>query len=142
MEVKPHTRLVVIYGIAMAAGALVLEWLEVQFLLKRFSTEIYVVILCGLFTGLGVWIGHRLTRRAPIKPFEINTMALTYLGISERESDVLTLLAAGHSNQEIADQLFISPNTVKTHLHNLYRRLDVSRRGQAVQKARSLHLVP
>ena len=142
MEVKPHIRLVVIYGIAMAAGALVLEWLEVQFLLKRFSTEIYVVILCGLFTGLGVWIGHRLTRRTPIKPFEINTMALTYLGISERESDVLTLLAAGHSNQEIANRLFISPNTVKTHLHNLYQRLDVSRRGQAVQKARSLHLVP
>ncbi len=126
----------------MAAGALVLEWLEVQFLLKRFSTEIYVVILCGLFTCLGVWIGHRLTRRAPIKPFEINTMALTYLGISERESDVLALLAAGHSNQEIADRLFISPNTVKTHLHNLYQRLEVSRRGQAVQKARSLHLVP
>ena len=138
---KPHIRLVVIYGIAMAAGALVLEWLEVQFLLKRFSTEIYVVILCGLFTGLGVWIGHRLTRRAPINPFVINTMALTYLGISERESDVLTLLATGHSNQEIADQLFISPNTVKTHVHKLYQKLEVSRRGQAVQKARSLHLV-
>ena len=126
----------------MAAGALVLEWLEVQFLLKRFSIEIYVVILCGGFTGLGVWIGHRLTRRAAIEPFEINTMALTYLGISERESDVLTLLAAGHSNQEIADQLFISLNTVKTHLHKLYQRLEVARRGQAVQKARSLHLVP
>lgn len=126
----------------MAAGALVLEWLEVQFLLKRFSTEIYVVILCGLFTGLGVWIGHKLTRRAPITPFETNTMALGYLGISERESDVLTLLAAGHSNQEIADQLFISPSTVKTHLHKLYQKLEVSRRGQAVQKARSLHLVP
>ncbi len=126
----------------MAAGALVLEWLEVQFLLKRFSIEIYIVILCGLFTGLGIWIGHRLTRRAPIKPFEINTSALTYLGISERESDVLTLLTAGHSNQEIAIHLFISPNTVKTHLHNLYQKLEVSRRGQAVQKARSLHLVP
>ncbi len=126
----------------MAAGALVLEWLEVQFLLKRFSIEIYIVILCGLFTGLGIWIGHRLTRRAPIKPFEINTSALTYLGISERERDVLTLLAAGHSNQDIADHLFISPNTVKTHLHNLYQKLEASRRGEAVQKARSLHLVP
>ena len=126
----------------MAAGALVREWLEVQFLLKRFSIEIYIVILCGLFTGLGIWIGHRLSRRAPIKPFEINTSALTYLGISERESDVLTLLAAGHSNQEIANHLFISPNTVKTHLHNLYQKLEASRRGEAVQKARSLHLVP
>ena len=126
----------------MAAGALLLEWLEVQFLLKRFSTEIYIVILCGLFTGLGIWIGYSLTRRAPSGPFEINTNALSYLGISGRESEVLTLLATGHSNLEIADQLFISPNTVKTHLHQLYQKLNVSRRGQAVQKARSLRLVP
>ncbi len=142
MEVKPHIRLVIIYGIAMAAGALLLEWLEVLHVLKRFSTEIYIVILCGLFTGLGIWIGHRLVRPSPVEPFELNTKALTYLGISERESDVLTLLAAGHSNQEIADRLFVSPNTVKTHLQNLYQKLDVARRGQAVQKARSLHLVP
>ena len=126
----------------MAAGALLLEWLEVQFLLKRFSTEIYIVILCGLFTGLGIWIGYSLTRRGPSGPFEVNTNALNYLGISGRESEVLTLLATGHSNLEIADRLFISPNTVKTHLHQLYQKLDVSRRGQAVQKARSLRLVP
>lgn len=138
---KPYTRLVVIYGAAIAVGALLLQWLEVKFLLKRFSTEIYIVILCGLFTGLGIWIGHRLTRRGPVKPFEVNALALKYLGISERESEVLALLAAGHSNQEVADRLYISPNTVKTHLHKLYQKLDVSRRGQAVEKARSLHLV-
>jgi DNA-binding CsgD family transcriptional regulator len=142
MEVKPQLRLIVIYGIAMAAGALLLQWLEVQFFLKRFSIEIYVVILCGLFTGLGAWIGHRLTRRPMDRPFETNAKALSYLGISERESEVLTLLAAGHSNQEIADRLFISTNTVKTHLNNLYQKLEVSRRGQAVEKARSLQLVP
>ena len=142
MELKLHIRLIVIYGIALAAGALLLEWLEVQYLLKRFSSEIYIVILCGLFTGLGIWIGHGLARPATVEPFELNTKALTYLGISERESDVLALLAAGHSNQEIADRLFVSPNTVKTHLQNLYQKLDVARRGQAVEKARSLHLVP
>lgn len=142
MEVKPQLRLVVVYGIAMAAGALLLQWLEVQFFLRRFSTEYYVVILCGLFTGLGAWIGHRLTRRPTDRPFEINAQAQNYLGISDREREVLTLLAAGHSNQEIADRLFISTNTVKTHLNNLYQKLEVSRRGQAVKKARSLQLVP
>jgi DNA-binding NarL/FixJ family response regulator len=134
-------KLIAIYGIAMAVGALLLQWLEVQFFLKRFSTEIYIVILCGLFTGLGVWIGHRLTRRPLPRTFEINRQALHYLGISERESEVLSLLAAGHSNQEIADRLFVSTNTVKTHLNNLYQKLEVSRRGQAVDKARSLQLV-
>jgi DNA-binding CsgD family transcriptional regulator len=90
-------------------------------------------MLCGFFTALGIWIGHRLTRRSPVDSFEVNTKALTYLGISERETAVLSLLTTGRSNQEIADQLFVSPNTVKTHLNNLYRKLDVTRRGQAVQ---------
>lgn len=126
----------------MAAGALLLDWLEAQYLLRRFSTEIYVVILCALFTGLGVWIGHRLTMRKPAAPFEVNSAAKTYLGISDRETDVLTLLAVGHSNQEIADQLYISSNTVKTHLKSLYPKLGVSRRGHAVKKARELRLVP
>ena len=126
----------------MALGAFLLEWLEFQFLLKKFSTEIYIVILCGMFTGLGIWIGNKLSRGGPSKTFEINTKALRYLGISDRENDVLTLLAIGHSNKEIATKLFISDNTVKTHLNNLYQKLEVSRRGQAVQKARSLHLVP
>lgn len=135
-------RLVVMYGIAMAAGALLLEWFEVQFYLRRFSTEIYVVILCGLFTGLGAWVGHRLTRQPARSHVEINSKALDYLGISEREREVLSLLVAGHSNREIAERLFISANTVKTHLNKLYQKLDVSRRGEAVSKARSLQLVP
>jgi len=142
MKLPANARQVITYGLSMAAAAFLLEWLEVQFLLRRYSTEVYVVILCVLFTGLGVWIGHKLTRREPARAFERNIAALKSLGISERESDVLALLAAGHSNQEIADRLFISLNTVKTHLNNLYRKLEVARRGQAVDRARSLRLVP
>ncbi|MEQ8207601.1 MAG: response regulator transcription factor [Woeseia sp.] len=139
--VPPRTRLIVYYGIAMASGAMLLDWLEVQFLTRRYPVEIYVVILCLLFTGLGVWLGHRLTRGRSIAPNDVNTAALIYLGISRREQDVLALLAEGRSNQEIADRLFVSVNTVKTHLQNLYQKLDVGRRGQAVEKARSLKLV-
>lgn len=142
MRAKPHIRVIILYGMALATGAIVLDWLEFQFLLKRHSTEIYIVVLCGAFTGIGVWIGHRLTRRSSTEPSGINTRALATLGISGREADVLALLAAGHSNQEIADRLFISLNTVKTHLNRVYQKLDVSRRVQAVEKARSLRLVP
>lgn len=140
--VAPGIRTVIIYGLAFAAAATLLSWLEAQYLVRRFTTEIYVVILCVLFTALGIWLGTRLTKRAPPPVFDVNQDALDYLGISDRERDVLTLLAAGHSNDEIAGQLYISANTVKTHLGNLYQKLDVSRRGQAVQKARSLRLVP
>ncbi len=130
-----------IYGIALAAGALLLQWLDYQYTIKRFSTEITLVIIGTLFTAVGIWIGNRLTRKRPVKSFEKNTRALTALGISDREEQVLQLLAEGHSNQEIADCLYISLNTVKTHLNHLYQKLEVSRRTQAVEKARSLHLI-
>ena len=83
-----------------------------------------------------------LTRRSRPAPFEKNARALGYLGISEREYEVLELLAAGHSNREMAERLYVSPNTIKTHLAHLYEKLEVSRRTQAVRKARSLRLIP
>lgn len=132
---------ILIYGTALAAGALLLQWLDYQYTIKRFSTEITLVMIGTLFTAVGIWIGNRLTRKTSIKPFEKNTRALTALGISDREEQVLELLAEGHSNQEIADRLFISLNTVKTHLNHLYQKLEVSRRTQAIDKARSLHLI-
>lgn len=88
-------------------------------------------------------MGNRLTRRSePHDTFEKNERAIAYWGISDREYDVLNLLAEGHSNKEIAKRLFVAANTVKTHLVHLYAKLDASRRIQAVQKARSLRLIP
>lgn len=139
---KARIRIALSYGIALAAGAFLLQWLEVQYLARRYPTEIYLVLLCGLFTALGIWVGHRLTSRLERPNFSLNHDALTSLGISRREADVLSLLASGNSNQEIADKLHISTNTVKSHLQKLYEKLGVAHRGRAVQKARSLHLVP
>lgn len=63
------------------------------------------------------------------------------LGISKREMDVLKLLVAGMSNREIADALFVSESTVKTHVSNLFSKLDVKRRTQAINKAIELEIV-
>ena len=87
-------------------------------------------------------MGVRLTKRRPAGPFEVNAQALSSLGISEREHEVLALLAEGLSNKELAERLFVSTNTIKTHLARVYDKLDVARRTQAVQKARSLRLIP
>ncbi|MFK8014201.1 MAG: response regulator transcription factor [Gammaproteobacteria bacterium] len=130
------------YGLIMALGAFVLHWLEYRYAVRYFSTQIYIVAIALLFCALGIWVGHRLTQREEAAPFERNEQALATLQISPREVDVLELLAKGHSNQEIADGLFVSPNTVKTHLKNLYGKLDVARRTQAVRKARELRLIP
>ena len=132
---------IVSYALAMAAGAFALQWLQYQYAVRVFTTELYIVLIAIGFTVLGIWVGHRLTRQPSSEPPARNQQAIDYLGISEREYSVLELLVAGYSNQEIADKLFVSPNTIKTHLANLYRKLDVSRRTQAVQRARELNII-
>ena len=129
------------YALALAGGTALLQWMDYQYAVRLLSADAYVVLIATGFTALGIWVGHRLTR-APSKPTATrNQQALDYLKISEKEYAVLKLLAAGHSNQEIAEQLFVSPNTIKTHLANLYRKLEVSRRTQAVNRARELRLI-
>ncbi len=130
------------YGFVMALGAFVLTWLEYQHAVRLFSTEAYILVLAVLFTAMGIWVGHRLTGARGKEAFEKNTRALQSLGISEREYQVLELLAEGCTNREIGNRLFISANTVKTHLARLYEKLEVSRRTQAIHRAKALRLIP
>jgi len=134
-------RPVLIYGLVIAAAALALQWLEYRYLVRALPFESYVAIIALAFTVLGVWVGSKLTRPRPAIPFEPNEQAIAALGISARECEVLAQLAAGHSNKEIARQLAISPNTVKTHVARLFEKLEVSRRTQAIAKARELQLI-
>jgi DNA-binding CsgD family transcriptional regulator len=133
---------VLIYSVAVAAAAFLLQWMDYQYAVRVFSTEIYIVLIALLFAALGIWAGMRIARGRPAAGFERNAQAISYLGISEREYEVLILLAAGHSNREIGAKLFVSPNTVKTHLTSLYQKLEVSRRTQAIQKAQALRMIP
>ena len=135
-------RAIALSGLAVAALAFLLQWIDYQHAVRSLSTEFYLVVVALLFTGLGVWAGQRLVAGPLPQGFERNERALSTLGVSPREAEVLELLARGQSNREIADRLFVSPNTVKTHLANLYTKLEVSRRTQAVRKARELRIVP
>jgi DNA-binding NarL/FixJ family response regulator len=134
-------RTVILYAIAIAAAATLLQWLEYKYVTRFFSTELYIVILTIAFTALGIWVGSRLTRRIERAPFEKNTAALQSLGVTDREYEVLELLAGGCSNKEIARRLEVSPNTVKTHVARLYEKLAVTKRIEAVQKAKDLALI-
>lgn len=135
-------RVVVLYALALAAGAFLLQWLEYRFFVRAFSLEIYIALIALAFAALGVWTGMRLARRPVSATFEKNTAAIASLGITQREEQVLALLAAGKSNKEIAQKLGVSPNTIKTQVASLYQKLEVQRRMQAVQKARELALIP
>jgi len=130
------------YGLALAAGVFLLQWLEYQYAVRTIPTEGYIILIAVGFTALGIWAGRQLTRTRPPEPFQVNQQAIDYLQISERELQVLGQLAAGHSNEDIAARLFVSTSTVKTHLASLYRKLDVSSRTQAIQKALTLRIVP
>lgn len=134
-------RLVILYGIALATVAFLLEWLDYKHVVHAWSTEFYVACIAVIFVLLGIWVGNRLTA-TPRLAFARNEAAIASLGISARELDVLELLAAGHANKVIARRLDISPNTVKTHVARLYEKLEVASRTQAISKARSLDILP
>ena len=130
------------YGLALAAGAVGLQWLEYQLLARTHPVEIYVALIATAFLALGIWVGVRLFRREPRpEPFTPNERAQASLGITGREREVLQLLAAGRSNKELARDLGLSPNTVKTHVARLFEKLGVARRTEAIGLARELGIV-
>ena len=135
------TRPILLYGIGLAAAAFLLEWLNYKHLVHRWSTEFYVACIAVICVAIGIWVGNRLTAR-PRQPFARNDAAITAPGLSVRECEVLEMLAAGHANKVIARRLDISPNTVKTHVARVYEKLAVASRTQAVQKARTLDILP
>jgi len=166
----------IVYSISLAFLLFLLKWLELRFFLFDHSFEIYIGCIAVIFTGLGIWLALKLSRREGFpkgssgieaKPnmetvvivkevyvntneslsgrnvdFVPNASLVSQLELSKRELEVLSLLAQGHSNQEIAEKLFVSLSTVKTHNQNLFEKLDVKRRIQAVEKAKRLNLIP
>jgi DNA-binding NarL/FixJ family response regulator len=134
-------RTVVLWALVLAAGAVALQWLQYQYLVRALAPQVYVAVIGVAFAAGGVWLGWRLSARQAPGPFARNDAARAALGLTGQEMKVLERLAAGQSNKEIARTLGLSPNTVKTHVANLYAKLEVSRRTQAVGKARDLHLI-
>jgi DNA-binding CsgD family transcriptional regulator len=132
---------ILIYGALLALGALGLQWLEYQYLVRAYPFQTYAALIALAFLVLGVWTGARLFHRPPPAPFAVNERALESLGISGREREVLELLAAGKSNKEIARRLDVSPNTVKTHVSKLFEKLGVRRRTEAISRAREIGIL-
>ncbi len=145
----------IIYSISLAFLLFLLKWLELRFIIFDYSFEIYVGLIAIIFTTLGIWLALKLSKPKVEtvvvekevyvirnENFILNTSLISQLELSKRELEILSLLAQGHTNQEIAAKLFISLSTVKTHNQNLFEKLDVKRRIQAVEKAKRLNLIP
>jgi len=141
----------IVYGLILALSLLILRWLEIRFLIIEHSFEIYAAAIAVLFTALGIWLALRLTKPKIIEKtiytaapsnFILNSHELNKLGLTARELEVLQLMARGKSNQEIADRLFLSLNTIKTHSARLFEKMEVKRRTQAIELGRNLSIIP
>jgi len=135
-------KLAALYGVLLAAGTFALQWLGYAHLARAYPGEIYIFLVAAAFLALGVYIGARVIAGSAARPFDGNPQAQASLGISPRELTVLQEIAAGHSNKEIAQRLNVSPNTVKTHVAQLFEKLGAKRRTDAIAKARELGIVP
>jgi ATP/maltotriose-dependent transcriptional regulator MalT len=134
-----------------------LRLVEYRYLVLEHSLEIYGGIVALVFAVVGIWLGQKLTRERIVtrevavrvevpaarrEPFVRDQAKVEALGITPRELDILEAMAAGLSNKEIAERLFVSENTVKTHAARLFGKLSAKRRTQAVQRAREAGLIP
>jgi NarL family two-component system response regulator LiaR len=158
-------RHVLIFGLVGGLLIVALQYTEYRFVVIEHSVELYGALVAGLFSAFGIWLGLRITRRREIiretvvvrevatpalasagiragEPFAPNTVQQQTLGITAREMEILSLVAQGLSNREIAAQLFVSENTVKTHCSRAFDKLGAARRTQAVQRGKELGLLP
>lgn len=147
-----RTRHFALYGFLMSVLVFTLKWLQWKFLIIDNAIDIYVGFIAVFFLLLGVWVAKQL-----IKPSvetvviekevvvagqsPINENELQKLNLSTREYEVLQLLAQGYSNAEIAERLFLSLSTIKTHVSNLFVKMDVKSRTQAIEKAKRLNII-
>lgn len=150
---------VLIYGVTGGVLIVVLRLIEFRFIVVEHSVEIYGALIAALFAAVGIWLGLKLTRKEEVvllkevevvkevpvpisEPFSVNEEQQRQLGITKRELEILELIAEGLSNREIADKLFVSENTVKTHSSRLFDKLSAKRRTQAVQIGKEIGLLP
>lgn len=147
------TRQIVLWGAAGGILIALLQMIEYKNFIHEYPSEVYGILVALIFTAVGIYLGLKWTRprevvvvkEVPVRgggPFTLDEAKLREVGLTQREHEILALIAEGLSNREIGERLFVSENTVKTHSSRLFEKMQVSRRVQAVQKGKELGLIP
>jgi len=148
-------RPIALYGVLMAVLVFALKWLQWKYLITDNASDVYVGLIAVFFTLLGTWVATQFAKpkiqtvvvekeiyRDQPGDSALNETELKKLNLTTREYEVLQLLTQGYTNAEIADKLYLSLSTVKTHVSNLFVKMDVKNRTQALEKANRLKLTP
>lgn len=135
-----------LYGVSLAALLFLLKWLETHLLIFHNALEMYTIVIALVFMAVGIWVSRKWAthpkqsagsaRLSENEAHKVPPVDWAACGLSKREFEVLACMAEGLSNQEIADRLFVSLNTVKTHAAKIFEKMEVKRRTQAVETAR------
>ena len=146
-------RQVIAWGAAGGVLIALLKVIEYKHFVREYPSELYGGLVALIFTAVGIYLGLKWTRpkevvvvkEVPVRvggPFVLDEARLREVGLTQREHEILGLIAQGLSNREIGEKLFVSENTVKTHSSRLFEKMQVNRRVQAVQKGKELGLIP
>jgi NarL family two-component system response regulator LiaR len=153
MTIFKDIKHIVLYGLTLAVLIFALKWLQWKFIIVDNAIDIYAGLVAVFFTVLGIWVSTHFIKpeirtviieKEPInlsEEFTVNETELRKLDLSSREYEVLNLLAKGNSNAEVANLLFLSVSTVKTHVSNLFLKMEVKSRTQAIEKAKRLKII-
>jgi ATP/maltotriose-dependent transcriptional regulator MalT len=127
------------------------RWFEFRFYYLAQAQDVYIGLVALFFLILGIWFAKQMIQpKVQIVEKEVivervsnrvDEQAIEASGLTQRELEVLQLMAKGLSNSEIADQLHLSLHTIKSHSSKLFDKLEVKRRTQAVELAKSLKII-
>jgi DNA-binding NarL/FixJ family response regulator len=131
------------FGILIASLLVLFQLAKYSLLRSSAGTETWIAVISLVFFGIGIFISRKylpVVKKETVQK-EIDPGQVNKLGLSKREYEILQLISEGLSNQQIAGKLFVSENTVKKHVSNLFLKLDVQRRTEAIKKAKDLNII-
>jgi len=138
-------QVVIGFGLLITALLVLFKIASLYHILSPASDGLWIAGFSLLFLLIGIFLSSKLFVKTRVvtkeKPSVINQAQLLKSGLSKREAEILLLMHEGLSNQQIADKLFISENTIKKHISNIFMKLQVERRTEAVRKALELSII-
>lgn len=132
---------ILVFGLLILALLLLFQLSKYAVVFGHLNIEIAISAIAVLFFFIGIYINKKGLDKKALPVQKIDLQKIKALDITEREYEVLQAISDGLSNKEIADKLYLSESTIKTHVSNLLLKLNAKRRTQAIQVAKNIKIL-